>query len=156
MRGWVLIGETFMKKSLFRVFVALAACSTVAWPQSPSVRARVSPTAVKPARTPPPLRVPQSATDQAPIPALTPRHDRITDKPHHFQIALSPRIAAVYQPLGQQVEVFAIDAHGALKDVWKHHNGFWEAAFPLSGPGFAPPGAPLTAVWYPMNEQLEV
>jgi hypothetical protein len=58
--------------------------------------------------------------------------------------------------LNQQVEVFGIDPKGALKGVWKHNNGYWEAAFFLSGPGFAPPGAPLTAIWHPMNEQLEV
>jgi hypothetical protein len=69
----------------------------------------------------------------------------------------------VFQPLHEQVEVFGIDPHGALKGVWKHHNDqwgaageFWEPAFFLSGPGFAPPGAPLAAVWYPLNEQLEV
>ena len=68
----------------------------------------------------------------------------------------APFIAAAWQPLNEELHVFSIDAHGTLKDVWKHHDGFWEASFSLSAPGLSPAGAPLAAVWQPLNEQLEV
>jgi hypothetical protein len=68
----------------------------------------------------------------------------------------APYITAAWQPLNEEVHVFSIDAHGTLKDVWKHHDGFWEASFSLSAPGLSPAGAPLAAVWQPLNEQLEV
>jgi len=157
-----------MKNLVVRVLVGLVAVSSVAWSQTATVRARTSPTVVTPAQTVP---APPTTTTGAPairrvqpndtvrevtpIPRVTPANDRITNRPA-YRLVAAPSIAAVWQPLNDQVEVFAIDPKGALKDVWKHHNGFWEAAFYLSGPGFAPPGAPLTAVWHPMNEQLEV
>jgi hypothetical protein len=162
------IKETIMKDLVARILVGLVAFSSPAWSQSPTARARTAPTVVKPVQTAPALPTTAPATpairrvqpsdtvkELTPIPRVTPAHDRITDRPA-LRLAVAPSIAAVWQPLNEQVEVFAIDPKGALKDVWKHHNGFWEAAFYLSGPGFAPPGAPLAAVWQPMNEQLEV
>jgi hypothetical protein len=100
--------------------------------------------------------LPDSATRPATSPPIVFGRDRIDAKPREYRFPQPPSIAAVYQPLGEQVEVFAVDVSGALKDVWKHHNGFWEPSFGLTGPGFAPPGAPLAAVWQPLNEQLEV
>jgi hypothetical protein len=157
-----------MKYPAALVSVGLVALSSVAWAQSPTTRARTTTTATPAAQTAPALpttapttpairRVPPSNTvrEVTPLPRVTPDPDRITNRPRPT-LAVAPSIAAAWQPLNEQVEVFAIDPKGALKDVWKHHNGFWEAAFYLSGPGLAPPGAPLAAIWYPMNEQLEV
>jgi hypothetical protein len=157
-----------MKNVVARVLVGLVAFSGMAWSQAPSMRARTTTTAAPavqtaPAQsttttaTPPIRRVQPTDTvkEVTVIPQVTPLHDRISDRPA-LRLAIAPSIAAVWQPLNDQVEVFGIDPKGALKDVWKHHNGFWEAAFYLSGPGLAPPGAPLTAIWQPLNEQLEV
>ncbi|MEO8019315.1 MAG: hypothetical protein ABI769_16010 [Pseudomonadota bacterium] len=157
-----------MKHLVMLALVGLVAFGGAASAQSPTMRARTTTTTVTPAQAATPLpttapttpairRVPPSDTvrEITPIPRVTPARDRITDRPAPM-LAVAPSIAAVWQPLNDQVEVFAIDPKGALKDVWKHHNGFWEAAFFLSGPGLAPPGAPLTAVWQPLNEQLEV
>jgi hypothetical protein len=88
------------------------------------------------------------------IPADHPRDRQCSEI---FQLRRNaPFIAAAWQPLNEELHVFSIDAHGTLKDVWKHHNGFWEASFSLSAPGLSPAGAPLAAVWQPLNEQLEV
>jgi hypothetical protein len=65
-------------------------------------------------------------------------------------------VAAIYYPTYQQLEVFVIDKNGVLNVVWKDHNGPWHAPVGLTGPVFAPPGAPLAAVYQPLNEQLEV
>jgi hypothetical protein len=65
-------------------------------------------------------------------------------------------IAAVFQPLNSQLEVFAVDDAGAVSGVWKDNNSAWHADFNVTGPGFAPPGAPVAAVWQPLNEHLEV
>jgi hypothetical protein len=65
-------------------------------------------------------------------------------------------IAAIYYPTYQQLEVFVVDKNGVLNVVWKDHNGPWHAPVGLTDPGFAPPGAPLAAVYQPLNEQLEV
>ena len=145
-----------MKNLVARVFLALLAFSGVASSQSPAIRARPTTTVVTPARAVPAVRPPSDTVQElTPIPRVTPARDRITNEPP-LRLVQAPSIAAVWQPLNEQLEVFAIDPKGALKDVWKHHNGYWEAAFYLSGPGFAPAGAPLTAIWHPMNEQLEV
>ena len=65
-------------------------------------------------------------------------------------------VAAIYYPTYQQLEVFVVDKDGALDVVWKDHNGPWHAPVGLTDRGFAPPGAPLAAVYQPLNEQLEV
>jgi hypothetical protein len=65
-------------------------------------------------------------------------------------------VAAIYYPTYQQLEVFVVDKNGVLNVVWKDHNGAWHAPVGLTDPGFAPPGAPLAAVYQPLNEQLEV
>lgn len=101
--------------------------------------------------------LPDSATQVVPYQSQNPAGDRARVE-EFSQLRGPPRpyIAAVWQPLFEQVEVFAIDARGVLKGVFKHHNGFWEASFNLSAPALAPAGAPLAAVWQPLNEQLEV
>ncbi|HEY6126085.1 MAG TPA: hypothetical protein VIV63_15635, partial [Steroidobacteraceae bacterium] len=148
-----------MKILLARVLIGLTVFSGLAWAQAPSVRARSTTTVVSPTRAAPALpaaaKPSESVKEQVPIPRVSDPRDTYTPRPP-LRLAIAPSIAAVYQPLNQHVEVFGIDPKGALKDVWKHHNGFWEAAFYLSPPGFAPPGAPLAAIWYPLNEQLEV
>jgi hypothetical protein len=66
------------------------------------------------------------------------------------------RLAAVYQPLNEQLEVFTVGDDGALRGVWKEHNSIWRPPFALTAPGFAPPGAPVAAVFQPRNNQVEV
>jgi hypothetical protein len=65
------------------------------------------------------------------------------------------RIDAVYQPPNEQLEVFFSDVNGTITGLWKAQNGAWNSPFSLTGTGFAPPGAGITAVYYPLNEQLE-
>jgi len=65
-------------------------------------------------------------------------------------------VAAVYQPLNEQVEVFVVDANGALNVVWKDNNGSWKAPFPLTSANFTIPGASIAAIYYPTYQQLEV
>src|SRR3954454_11146977 len=38
-------------------------------------------------------------------------------------------LAAVYQPLNEHLEVFVIDATGALNVIWKEHNNNWNPPF---------------------------
>jgi hypothetical protein len=68
----------------------------------------------------------------------------------------STSIAAVFYPLNNQLEVFFVDQRGALTVVWKAQNGAWNSPFKLTADGFALPGAPVSAVFYPLNNQLEV
>src|SRR5262249_1544499 len=65
-------------------------------------------------------------------------------------------LAAVYQPINEQLEVFIVGANGALDVVWKEHNGVWKAPFSLTGAGFATQGAHVAAAYYPSFRQLEV
>ena len=62
--------------------------------------------------------------------------------------------AAVWQPLDQHLEVFAIDNTGTLKVTWKQNDGPWAAAVSLSGPGLDDPvhqsplsGSRSTSTW---------
>ena len=90
-------------------------------------------------------------------PTAQPAHDRVSVEGRgNWKIEQPPSIAAAWQPLNDQLEVFAIDVRGTLKAVWQAADGYWQPSFNLSAPGLAPPGAPLTAVWQPINEQLEV
>ncbi|HEY6988560.1 MAG TPA: hypothetical protein VH369_09260 [Bryobacteraceae bacterium] len=72
-----------------------------------------------------------------------------------FTLPGSP-IAAVFYPLNNQLEVFIVDAEGALTLFWKAQNGVWQQPFRLTGPRFAPAGAPVSAAYYPLNNQLEI
>jgi hypothetical protein len=160
-----------MKILLVRLFILLLALDgSGAWAQSPTARARRTPSAVvpapgtqtAPARNPAGVLIDRTRGDSAaakeviPFPTRNPGDDRISSGRHRFEIPLPPSIAAVWQPLNSQLEVFAVDTHGVLKDVWKAPDGYWQPAFSLSAPKLAPGGAPLTAVWQPLNEQLEV
>src|SRR5262249_17413184 len=66
------------------------------------------------------------------------------------------RLAGMYQPLNEQLEIFVVGADGALKVVWKDHNGPWHAPVGLTDPGFAPAGAHVSGAYYPSYKQLEV
>jgi hypothetical protein len=148
----------------------LALGSTAVWAQSASQRVRTPTTTVRPvqntqvvpavtnpAQVDRRLKPSDTVKEVVPFPSAKPARDRTTVENHgQLRLAQAPNLAAVWQPINQQVEVFGIDPKGALKDVWKHHNGYWEASFNLSAPGLAPPGAPLAAIWQPLNEQLEV
>jgi hypothetical protein len=84
--------------------------------------------------------------------------------PWHAPIYISPpnfappsaHIAAIFQPINNTLEVFAVDATGTVRVAWKAQNGDWQLPYALTLPGSAAPGAPLAAVWQPLNEQLEV
>jgi hypothetical protein len=58
-------------------------------------------------------------------------------------------VAATYQPLNDQLEVFIVDANGALNVVWKDNNGGWKQPFPLTGANFTIPGASVASIYYP-------
>jgi hypothetical protein len=68
----------------------------------------------------------------------------------------STSVSAVFYPLNSQLEVFFVDQRGALIVVWKAQNGPWHSPFPLTADGFTVPGSPVSAVFYPFNNQLEV
>jgi hypothetical protein len=65
-------------------------------------------------------------------------------------------LATVYYPPNEQLEEFYVDNQGAINVVWKAQGGRWRPAAALTGPGFAPQGAPLAAVYQPVNERLDV
>jgi hypothetical protein len=158
-----------MQTFAIRLFVLLAAvASSSALAQTARTRARASTPAVMPAPStqvvpaPPPQIRPRLQPSDTISPedryrSVIPLRDRLPANGHgQWKIEQPPDITAVWQPLNNQLEVFAIDVKGTLKDVWKDAEGFWQPAFSLSAPGLAPAGAPLTSVWYPLNEQLEV
>src|SRR5215216_1349172 len=59
-------------------------------------------------------------------------------------------------PTARQLEVFAVDDDGAIKVSWKSNNGNWNPPHPLSATSFAQPGTPLSGVYYPSGDFLEV
>ena len=65
-------------------------------------------------------------------------------------------VAAIWQPLNDQVEAYVMRTDGAVMGVWNANNGPWNPPFSLSGPGFAPNNATLAAVWEPNNELLGI
>jgi hypothetical protein len=84
-----------------------------------------------------------------------PWHLPFTITPHGF----APRYAGVagvhYLP-HDQMEVFTVGAGGVLYVVWKERNDPWKGPVGLTRPNFAPAGAALSAVSYPVNDRLEV
>ncbi len=64
-------------------------------------------------------------------------------------------VAAAQQPPNAQLSAFVVDNRGALHVMWEVDNGPWHAPVPLTGVGFAPPGAPVVAVHQPPNAQLD-
>ena len=65
-------------------------------------------------------------------------------------------VTPVWQVQNAQLEVFWIGRDGAVNDIYKDHDGDWHAPIVITGPGFAPAGAPLTAFWQPVYHQLHV
>jgi len=65
-------------------------------------------------------------------------------------------IAAAYYPINHQLEMFAVGSDGRAYTLWKQNNQAWEVPAPISPPDLFPPGAGVTAAYYPLNQQLEV
>ena len=65
-------------------------------------------------------------------------------------------LLALWHVQNDQLEVFWVDANGALVTVVKDHNGAWHTPDRLTGPGFAVPGSPITGFWQPTYHQLYV
>lgn len=65
-------------------------------------------------------------------------------------------IAAVWQDINDQLEVFWVDSSGAVAGTWKANNGAWEQPHLLAPSGAAPPNANLTAVGQAQDGQLQV
>jgi hypothetical protein len=65
-------------------------------------------------------------------------------------------VAAIWQPLNDQVEAYVMGTNGAVMGVWNANNGPWNPPFNLSGAGFAPNNATLAPVWEPNNELLGI
>lgn len=65
-------------------------------------------------------------------------------------------VASAFQPLNQQLELFFVDAGGALRVAWKVRNGTWAPPVRLTGAGFAAPGQLVAASYYTLGAQLEV
>ena len=64
-------------------------------------------------------------------------------------------LSAIYQPVHEHIEVFAVNPQGAIDDEWKSADGNWSSG-PLTASGAAPAGASVSAAWEPANEHLEV
>ena len=62
----------------------------------------------------------------------------------------------VNYPLNNQLEAFYAANDGAIYVSYKANNGPWSAPIRLTAPGTVRPGAYLSAVYYPPNNQLEV
>ena len=65
-------------------------------------------------------------------------------------------LAVAYQPLNEQLEVFAVAGDGSVHGIWKARNSAWKAQFSLGAGGFAFAKAPITATFYPAQNELAV
>ncbi|WP_340383587.1 hypothetical protein [Daejeonella sp.] len=65
-------------------------------------------------------------------------------------------VAAAYYPPFDQMEVFTINTNGVLNVIWKEGNGNWNEPIGITELNFAPPGAEVKAIYYLLQEQLEV
>ena len=65
-------------------------------------------------------------------------------------------LQVVNYPLNNQLEAFYAANDGAIYVSYKANNGPWSAPIRLTSPGTVRPGAYLSAVYYPPNNQLEV
>jgi hypothetical protein len=65
-------------------------------------------------------------------------------------------LAAVFNPQNDQVEVFVVGNDGTVKVVWKTRNEPWQGPSDLTDRNTAPPGSPIAAALYPLNNHLEV
>jgi hypothetical protein len=76
--------------------------------------------------------------------------------PRHFTRP-SAHVAMAQQPPNGRTDVFVIDSQGGLNVFWIEGYGVsWNGPEPLSGPDFAPPGAPLVACEMPASETVNV
>ncbi|HEU4778441.1 MAG TPA: hypothetical protein VFS58_01025, partial [Steroidobacteraceae bacterium] len=66
------------------------------------------------------------------------------------------KLAAIWQPLNEQLEVFAVDGAGGINVVWKAHNGRWNPPYVLGGPGIAISGTDIVALWDAQSARLHV
>ena len=78
-------------------------------------------------------------------------------EPGSCPVPLGARLSAVHHPPGGTLEVLFVDSRGAVRVLWKRETEGWQSPpHPLTANGFAPPGAPVTALHYAGHEQLEV
>ena len=63
---------------------------------------------------------------------------------------------AAYQPINEHVEVFTVGPEGRIWDIWKAHDQGWQPKFYLTNTDVAPPGASVSAIFEPKNNELEV
>src|SRR5262249_27781066 len=66
-------------------------------------------------------------------------------------------LTAVYYPNGEQIELFAVANDGALEVLWLggDDDARWQSG-KMTGPDFFSARTPLSAVYQPRNDQLEV
>ena len=67
----------------------------------------------------------------------------------HVAVPVGAHLAAVHYPPGGTLEVLYVDARGAVRVLWKRENEPWQSPAQLTADGFATPGAPVAAVYYP-------
>jgi hypothetical protein len=72
-------------------------------------------------------------------------------------VPVGARLSAAHHPPGGTLEVFFVDSRGAVRVLWKRNTEPWQSPpHPLTPNSFAPPGAPVEAVYYEGHEQLEL
>jgi len=65
-------------------------------------------------------------------------------------------LASVYMPAPySKLQTYWIGDNGAVRMVWKEHNGRWHEPFDVTPPGLGIPNSPVTSVWSVLNDQLE-
>jgi hypothetical protein len=65
-------------------------------------------------------------------------------------------LTAVQQVQDDQLQLYWVGGDGALNIIWKSHNNTWQGPSKWSGPGFAVPGSPVTAVWQPVRHEMHI
>jgi hypothetical protein len=66
------------------------------------------------------------------------------------------KVAAVWQPLNEQLEVFSVNRDGAVNVLWKAHDSRWFGPQVINGPGVAISGTDIVAMWDQSEEKLSV
>jgi hypothetical protein len=87
----------------------------------------------------------------------------VNNGPWNFPIALTGHgfsppgasVAVQSQPPNDQLDAFIVDSGGTLNVLFEVNNGPWSQPIPLTGQGFAPPGASVAVQWQPPNDQLD-
>jgi hypothetical protein len=64
-------------------------------------------------------------------------------------------ITTTFYPLNNQLEALFTGNDGAIYLTWKVNNGNWNAPVGLTPANIATPGTPISATYYPPNNQLE-